>query len=68
MGYDLGNSTTPAERVAMRCCAPRALLTRYLRRLAGHLSNIASSLVMPLDKIDYHDKQFLDQLDADERA
>ena len=52
----------------MRCCAPRALLTRYLRRLAGHLSNIASSLVMPLDKIDYHDKQFLDQLDADERA
>lgn len=48
-----------AEDFPLRCGVPWALITRYLRRLAGHLSNIASSLVMPLDRIDYHDSDFL---------
>lgn len=36
-----------------------ALISRYLRRTAGHASNVASSLVMPLHKLDYHDPEWL---------
>lgn len=57
-----------AEDLPPRCGVPWALITRHLKRLAGHLSNIASSLVMPLDKIDYHDKDFLRGLDVDGRG
>ncbi len=33
-----------------------ALTARYLKRIALHLSNIASSVVMPLHKLDYFDE------------
>ncbi len=33
---------------------PRALYFRFLKRIAGHLENILSALVMPLDRIDYY--------------
>lgn len=33
---------------------PRALYFRFLKRIAGHLENILSALVMPLDRIDFY--------------
>jgi phosphate uptake regulator len=36
------------------------LLARYLKRISAHLSNIASSVVMPLHKLDYFDEQWGD--------
>ena len=32
---------------------PRALYYRYLKRIVGHLMNILTALVMPLDKVDF---------------
>jgi len=32
------------------------LLLRYFKRILAHMSNIATSLVMPIDKLDYFDK------------
>ena len=32
---------------------PRALYYRYLKRIVGHLMNILTALVMPLDKLDF---------------
>jgi phosphate transport system protein len=39
-----------------RHAAPRALFYRYIKRLSGHLSNVLSSLVMPVDHIDFYDE------------
>ena len=36
------------------------LLARHLKRICAHLSNIASSVVMPLHKLDYFDEQWGD--------
>jgi phosphate uptake regulator len=38
---------------------PWALIARYLKRMAAHLSNVASSMVMPLHKIDTYDEGYL---------
>ena len=38
---------------------PWALLARYLKRVSAHLGNMASSLVMPLHKLDYSDDKHL---------
>lgn len=35
-----------------------ALLSRYLKRISLHLSNIASSVVMPLHRLDYFDERW----------
>jgi phosphate uptake regulator len=35
------------------------LLARFHKRVAAHLGNIASSLVMPIHKLDYFDEQYL---------
>ena len=48
-----------SEDIPARVGVPWALVTRYLRRTAAHLSNLASSLVMPLHKLDYHDEKWL---------
>ena len=32
------------------------LLTRYFKRISAHLSNIATSVVVPLPRLDYHDE------------
>lgn len=48
-----------AEGGPCRVGVPRALIVQYLRRMAAHLSNMASSLVMPLHKLDYHDEKWL---------
>jgi phosphate uptake regulator len=34
--------------------APRALYYRYLKRISAHLSNTLSSVVMPVDRIDFY--------------
>lgn len=42
--------------VATRDAVLMALLARYLKRLCLHLANIATSVVMPLDRLDYFDE------------
>lgn len=37
-----------------RHSAPRALYYRYLKRISAHLSNTLSSVVMPVDRIDFY--------------
>ena len=39
-----------------RYAAPRALFYRYIKRLSKHLSNILSSVVMPVDRLDFYNK------------
>ncbi|HIE21715.1 MAG TPA: hypothetical protein EYP73_03835 [Acidimicrobiia bacterium] len=43
--------------------APRALWYRYIKRISAHLSNVLSSVVMPVDRIDFYKKS--KALDAD---
>ena len=43
---------------------PWAMIVWHLKRIVAHLSNIASSLVMPLHKIDCHDIAYLDGPDV----
>jgi phosphate uptake regulator len=50
----LASSELPARKAV-----PWALLARYLKRVSAHLGNLASSLVMPLHKLDYYDEKFL---------
>lgn len=38
------------------------LLTRFYKRVAAHLSNVLSAVVMPLHKLDYFDERELDGL------
>lgn len=40
---------------------PRALLYRYYKRIVGHLMNLLSAVVMPLDLLDYYDEQRADR-------
>jgi phosphate transport system protein len=40
---------------------PRALMYRYFKRIVGHLMNLLSSVVMPLDRLDYYDEQRADR-------
>jgi len=46
---------------------PWALLVRYLKRVSAHLGNMASSLVMPLHKLDYFDEKHLPGRHDDDR-
>ena len=39
----------------------RALLCRYLKRITGHLMNVITSLVMPLERLDYYDEKKADR-------
>ncbi len=36
--------------------APRALFYRYIKRISAHLSNVLSSVVMPVDRLDFYKK------------
>ena len=36
--------------------APRALLFRHMKRIGSHLSNVLSSVVMPVDRLDFYKK------------
>jgi hypothetical protein len=39
-----------------REAAPRALFYRYMKRISAHLSNVLTSIVMPVDRIDFYKK------------
>ena len=39
----------------------RALLCRYLKRITSHLMNVLTSLVMPLERLDYYDEKKSDR-------
>lgn len=47
------------EEMPSKYGVPWALTARYMKRVAGHLSNIASGIVMPLHKLDYYDEKYL---------
>jgi phosphate uptake regulator len=47
-----------------RYAAPRALFYRYIKRLSRHLSNILSSVVMPVDRLDFYRRE--KAIDAEE--
>lgn len=49
------SSLEPREAV------PRALLCRYLKRITAHLINVLTSLVMPVDRLDYYDEDKADR-------
>jgi len=36
-----------------------ALLARYLKRIAAHLGNVATSVVMPVHKLDFYDEKYM---------
>ena len=40
-----------------REAVPRALLYRYYKRIVGHLMNLLSAVVMPVDRLDYFDEE-----------
>lgn len=48
-----------SDDIPSRKGVPWALLARYLKRVSAHLGNVASSLVMPLHKLDYYDEKWL---------
>ena len=39
-----------------RIAAPRALFYRYLKRISSHLANVLTSVVMPVDRLDFYKK------------
>lgn len=45
--------------LSIRQAVTYTLLARFDKRIAAHIGNIASSLVMPLHKLDYFDEQYL---------
>lgn len=45
-----------------RTAVPRALLYRYLKRINAHLMNVLSSIVMPVDRLDYYDEDKADRI------
>jgi len=46
-----------AEDNGGRNAVGAALLLRFFKRVSAHLGNILTTVVMPFDKIDYHDKE-----------
>ena len=48
---DLVHATAPASHAV-----PRALLFRFLKRITAHSLNVVTAVVMPVDRLDYHDE------------
>lgn len=44
-----------SERPALEA-VPRALFFRFLKRITAHVMNLITSLVMPIDRLDYYDE------------
>ena len=51
----LESSAVPRDAVS------RALLCRYLKRITAHAMNVITSLVMPVDRLDYYDEDKADR-------
>jgi len=47
----LVHATAPAL-----AAVPRALLYRFLKRVAAHCANVVTAVVMPVDRLDYFDE------------
>ena len=47
--YSLARSDSPGSEAV-----PRALYYRFLKRIVSHMENVLTSVVMPLDRIDYY--------------
>ncbi len=45
--------------------AAMVLGTRYYKRIGGHLTNVLSSVVMPLHKVDYYDEEEIQKMQDD---
>ena len=52
--YDMQIIKFVRSELPGRFSAPRALFYRYLKRISAHLSNTLSSVVMPVDRIDFY--------------
>lgn len=52
--YDAHIIQFVASELPGRYSAPRALWYRYLKRISAHLSNTLSSVVMPVDRLDFY--------------
>jgi len=52
--YDAHISQFVSSDLPGRYSAPRALWYRYLKRISAHLSNTLSSVVMPVDRLDFY--------------
>ena len=50
------DSEAPASQAV-----PLALLNRYFKRITAHAMNVLTSLVMPLDRLDYYDEDKADR-------
>jgi len=62
--YDSHVAEFVMSDMVSRHAAPRALFYRYIKRLSGHLSNILSSIVMPVDRLDfYNPEKAIDEAD-----
>lgn len=48
-----------APGITSRQAVTYTLLARFQKRIAAHLGNVASSLVMPIHKLDYFDEDYL---------
>ncbi len=44
------------------------LLTRFIKRIGGHLVNVLSSVVMPLHKVDFFDETLLKETAQDDKS
>jgi phosphate uptake regulator len=56
------------EDLSSKKAVPWALLVRHVKRIAAHLGNLASSLVMPLHKLDYFDEKLLPDKSEENKA
>jgi phosphate uptake regulator len=54
------------EDLSAARAVPWALLVRHIKRIGAHLGNLASSLVMPLHKLDYFDEKLLQGASPDD--
>lgn len=55
--FDLRVSELVRSDAPAHDAVPRALLHRYYKRIVGHLMNLLSSVMMPLDRLDYFDEE-----------
>lgn len=52
--YDKHVTELVMSTLPSRDASPQALFYRYIKRLSAHLSNILSSIVMPIDRLDFY--------------
>jgi phosphate uptake regulator len=46
------------DNLSCRQAVSYTLAVRYLKRVSAHLKNLATSLVMPIHKLDYFDEKW----------